>query len=163
VQVEDGVKAATEARAVVAADMAKATTAQPDDARPADSPTGDATQAPSDANSAAKPGPPTISHPITEAGKRRASAAATTTAPGTTGYEIQLGAFGTMVNASKVRDSVLGEFPGARIDPITVNGATLFRVRVGPFATGRDASEAEERLRARGFSPVRYNASAKAG
>jgi cell division protein FtsN len=79
------------------------------------------------------------------------------------GYEIQLGAFRTMANAAKVRDAVLADFPTTRIDEITVSGSPFYRVRVGPFPTAQETSRAEEQLRSRGFTPVRFNASIKEG
>jgi cell division protein FtsN len=142
--------------------MAKATTAAADVA-PSSAPAS-AAATPSGAQPApqgAQATPPTISRPITDAAKRHASDSTVASATAAAGYEVQLGAFGTMANAEKVRESVAADFPGARIDSITSKGKTLFRVRVGPFATGSEAADAEARLRTRGFSPVRFNAPAK--
>jgi cell division protein FtsN len=71
---------------------------------------------------------------------------------------VQVGAFSKLVNAVSLKDDLKAEFPTARIDEMrSSRGTLLYRVRVGPFVTRAEAVRAEERLRALGHEPVRYD------
>jgi hypothetical protein len=137
-------KAAAPAATSAQAPPAASTTAKPADAAPA---TG-AKDAASSAATQAKAG----------------GAPAASTAAAVEGIEVQVGAFSKLVNAVSLKDSLKAEFPTARIDEFrSSGGALMYRVRVGPFASRADAIRAEERLRALGHQPVRYDGRDRAG
>ncbi len=66
---------------------------------------------------------------------------------------LQVGAFQKWEHATALRDQVAGVDPNAFIQEIKRGGRTLFRVRLGAFATYAEAEEVGRRLRAAGFDP----------
>lgn len=74
----------------------------------------------------------------------------TQTAPG---YYVQVGAFGSTENAAKMRDRV-ASFGSVVTSPVTVNGKTLYRVRIGP-ASAKKALETIDRVTKSGISGAR--------
>lgn len=66
------------------------------------------------------------------------------------GFYLQLGAFGSEINARQLQDKV--QTAGFKVGLASANGQ--FRVRVGPIAEHDKALEMQARLKAKGFSPV---------
>ena len=62
------------------------------------------------------------------------------------GYLIQAGAFGDPVLADQMRARIAGLGFAARVEPVQVNGATLSRVRLGPFTDAREVEAMRRRL-----------------
>ena len=60
------------------------------------------------------------------------------------GIFIQLGAFGSENNASRLRDQLRGKYPSTRLYPVQIASKKLFRVRIGPF---KDMSRIEPAIR----------------
>lgn len=75
---------------------------------------------------------------------------AATVAPG---YYVQVGAFGSLENAEKMRAKV-ARFGSAVILPVTVNAKTLYRVRLGPDSA-KKALETMDRVTANGIADAR--------
>jgi cell division protein FtsN len=67
---------------------------------------------------------------------------------------IQVGAFRSQANAESLRARAAATIPEAYLTEADVNGARVYRVRVGRFASLRTAREAESTLRAAGFDCV---------
>jgi len=67
------------------------------------------------------------------------------------GWSVQLGAYASEGSAISLRDSLARSWPDVRIQRADVSGRTLWRVRVGNFASRRDADEAAKRLAASGY------------
>lgn len=70
------------------------------------------------------------------------------------GYIIQVGSFRNSADADalKARLAMIGMV--ARIQEVTVNGETWYRVRLGPFETARAADSARRQLRDNGFDSM---------
>lgn len=66
------------------------------------------------------------------------------------GYWVQAGAFGDAANAHAVQDK-LQSLGSARVIPVDVNGRTLYRVRLGPFASRAAADDAMPGVWGAGF------------
>lgn len=75
---------------------------------------------------------------------------AATVAPG---YYVQVGAFGSLENAEKMRAKV-ARFGSAVILPVTVNTKTLYRVRLGPDSA-KKALETMDKVTANGIADAR--------
>ena len=75
---------------------------------------------------------------------------AATVAPG---YYVQVGAFGSLENAEKMRAKV-ARFGSAVILPVTVNAKTLCRVRLGPDSA-KKALETMDKVTANGIADAR--------
>lgn len=69
------------------------------------------------------------------------------------GYYVQVGAFGSLDNAEKMRGKV-SSFGNALILPVTVNAKTLYRVRLGP-ESAKKALEIMDKLNNNGISDAR--------
>ncbi len=69
------------------------------------------------------------------------------------GYYVQVGAFGSMDNAEKMRSRV-SSFGNALILPVTVNAKTLYRVRLGP-ESAKKALEIMDKVTNNGISDAR--------
>lgn len=69
------------------------------------------------------------------------------------GYYVQVGAFGSLENAEKMRARV-SSFGSALILPVTVNSKTLYRVRLGP-ENAKKALEIMDKVTSRGISDAR--------
>ena len=69
------------------------------------------------------------------------------------GYYVQVGAFGSIDNAEKMRTNVSG-FGNAVIQKTTSNGKTLYRVRLGP-ENAKKALEIMDNISKNGFSDAR--------
>jgi rare lipoprotein A len=62
-----------------------------------------------------------------------------------TGIFVQAGAFGVRANADRLKANLAGVAP-VRIDPITVRGKTLYRVKLGPLSSVSQADSVLERV-----------------
>lgn len=69
------------------------------------------------------------------------------------GYYVQVGAFGSVENAEKMRDKVAG-FGAVVTTPVSVNGKTLYRVRLGP-SNAKKALEIMDKVTASGVAGAR--------
>jgi rare lipoprotein A len=70
------------------------------------------------------------------------------------GLYVQVGAFSNRQNAEKFA-STLAEYGNTKISTTKINGADIYRVRMGVFATGKDALEALDKMRALGYNDAR--------
>ena len=66
---------------------------------------------------------------------------------GLTAWVVQLGSFGTKVNADKLNLSLRKEGFPAFVEPITKKGKTTYRVRVGPEILRADADELLKKIK----------------
>lgn len=71
-----------------------------------------------------------------------------------TGLFVQAGAFAVRANAEKLQRDLSGIAP-VQIDPISVRGKTLYRVKLGPIASVQKADEVLERVIALGSTGAR--------
>lgn len=71
-----------------------------------------------------------------------------------TGIFVQAGAFGVRANAEKLQRDLQGIAP-VQVDPITVRGRTLYRVKLGPIASVQKADAVLERVIALGSTGAR--------
>lgn len=69
------------------------------------------------------------------------------------GYYVQVGAFGSEANAEKMRAKV-SKYGTPIIIPVTVNGKSLYRVRLGP-SNAKKALELMDKVTGAGFSDAR--------
>ncbi len=69
------------------------------------------------------------------------------------GYYVQVGAFGSEANAEKMRSKV-SKYGSAIIIPVTVNGKSLYRVRLGP-SNAKKALDIMDKVTGAGFSDAR--------
>ena len=67
---------------------------------------------------------------------------------------VQVGAFGSEAKANAIRDRARSLGP-AIVEPIIVNGQTLYRVRLGPYGSDREAEGARAQVSAQGFPDAR--------
>ena len=83
------------------------------------------------------------------------AAAATTPAPATaagtapggdTPYILQAGAFGASGDAEAVKARIALLGLGARVESASIDGKTVFRVRMGPYGTASELAEAKRKL-----------------
>jgi len=93
-----------------------------------------------------------------DADEAAAAIASTTTAGSTPAhpatdapYLLQAGAFGASgdAEATKARVALLGL--GARVESASIDGRTVYRVRMGPYATASELAEAKRKLAAGGL------------
>jgi cell division protein FtsN len=68
---------------------------------------------------------------------------------------LQVGAFRVRDRAEAVRKQLEGRFPTVTIKPMTRDGETLYRVRVGGFRSQQDMGLAAAALRTDGWQPMR--------
>lgn len=96
-----------------------------------------AASAPAPTASSAKPAP------VASTETNTTKPAATSTA---TPYILQAGAFGQAAQADELKAKVAMLGLNARVEEATVNGKTMFRVRMGPYATASELSAAKTKL-----------------
>ena len=75
------------------------------------------------------------------------------------GWSVQLAAYASEAPALSLRDSLARSWPDARVQRAEVSGRSLWRVRVGNYATRREADEAAKRLSASGHRAMVVEAS----
>ena len=69
-------------------------------------------------------------------------------------FAVQVAAFTSEARAGALRERLEGAWPGARVERAEVPGRTLWRVRVGRYATRAEAAAAAARLAAAGFAAL---------
>ncbi len=74
--------------------------------------------------------------------------------PRAEGWSVQLAAYASEPPAVSLRDSLARSWPDARVLRAEVGGRQLWRVRVGNYASRREADEAVKRLAASGYRAV---------
>lgn len=84
--------------------------------------------------------------PATSSPATTAAAATATSTPDGVRYILQAGSFGSSGDAEalKARIALLGL--SARVESAEINGKTMHRVRMGPYATASDLAEAKQKL-----------------
>ncbi len=65
---------------------------------------------------------------------------------------LQVGAFRSQANAESLRERIAAEIPGGYVTESDVNGARIYRVRVGRFTSLPAAQDAKDVLRAAGYN-----------
>lgn len=146
VQMSDAELAATEREE--AARKAKAPSADPSAAASGDAEADDA----ADASATPATAAPASSD-------RTAAATATPVHPlADAPYILQAGAFGASgdAEATKAKVALLGL--GARVEAAAINGKTVYRVRMGPYATASELAEAKRKLAAGGLPAMAIRA-----
>jgi len=155
VPVSDAELAATErAEAQRLEDQRKAQAA----AKDAPSPAGDALPAPVDAVDGATPArataPDAAKATTPPATGKTAPPAATIVADAATDntrYLLQAGAFEASGQAEELKAKIAMLGLGARVESAQISGKTVYRVRMGPYGTAGDLSEAKRKLSAGGL------------
>ena len=71
---------------------------------------------------------------------------ATPIASNDTPYILQAGAFGASGDAEAVKARIALLGLGARVESASINGKTVFRVRMGPYGTASELAEAKRKL-----------------
>ena len=84
---------------------------------------------------------------------QKSRVSSSTTAAVAPGYYVQVGAFGSMENAEKMKKNV-SRFGTAVIQPVTANGKTLYRVRLGP-ENAKKALEIMDKISNNGIADAR--------
>lgn len=67
------------------------------------------------------------------------------------GMYIQLGAFGEVANAERMRAGLSTEFPSVRVQPFMSNMRRLYRVRIGPYSDVRNIERNVMQLEQQGY------------
>ena len=70
------------------------------------------------------------------------------------GLYVQVGAFSSRLNAEKFADSI-AKYGNTKITATKINGTDIYRVRMGVFASGKDALETLDKMRALGYNDAR--------
>ena len=96
---------------------------------------------------------PSKTAPAVKSAPKKDSVPAKMSAVVAPGYYVQVGAFGSLENAQRMRDRVSSYGP-ALILPVTVNAKTLYRVRLGP-ESAKKALEMMDKVTAGGLSDAR--------
>ncbi|WP_024868894.1 SPOR domain-containing protein [Pseudoxanthomonas suwonensis] len=112
----------------------------------------DALEGRTPAPAAAAPAPATAATTSAATTPAPAAAPATTTAAATPAkadgarYILQAGAFGSSGDAEEVKARIAMIGLGARVETGQANGRTVYRVRMGPYATASELAEAKQKL-----------------
>ena len=69
-------------------------------------------------------------------------------------YLLQAGAFGNSGEAEAIKARLAMSGLAARVEPTQVNGGTVYRVRVGPYQSANDLSEAKSKLESSGLQAM---------
>jgi rare lipoprotein A len=72
-------------------------------------------------------------------------------APRLEGWSVQLGAYASEATALTLRDNLARAWPEARVQRAEVGGRPVWRVRVGNYASRREADDAAKQLAASGY------------
>ena len=94
---------------------------------------------------------PPVSSTLTPAARAPVPVPPASATPVTEGWSVQLGAYASESSAISLRETLARSWPDARVLRTEVSGRTLWRVRVGHYASRRDADEAAKRLNASGY------------
>ncbi len=77
---------------------------------------------------------------------------------GTTPYILQAGAFGASGDAEAIKAKVALLGLSARVESAAINGKTVYRVRMGPYATASELAEAKHKLASGGLPAMAIKA-----
>ena len=69
-------------------------------------------------------------------------------------YLLQAGAFGNSGEAEAIKARLAMNGLAARVEPTQINGSTVYRVRVGPYQSANDLSEAKSKLESSGLQAM---------
>jgi cell division protein FtsN len=75
-----------------------------------------------------------------------------------TPYILQAGAFGASGDAEAIKAKVAMLGLSARVEGATINGKTIYRVRMGPYATASELAEAKHKLASGGLPAMAIKA-----
>ncbi len=107
----------------------------------------DALEGRTPAPAAAAPAPATVATtPAPAATPATTTAAATPAKADGARYILQAGAFGSSGDAEEVKARIAMIGLGARVETGQANGRTVYRVRMGPYATASELAEAKQKL-----------------
>ncbi|MBN8225664.1 MAG: SPOR domain-containing protein, partial [Xanthomonadales bacterium] len=73
-------------------------------------------------------------------------------------YILQAGAFGAPGDAEEVKAKIAMLGLGARVESGQANGRTVYRVRMGPYASAGELAEAKQKLAASGLPAMAIRA-----
>jgi len=103
------------------------------------------------------PGPAAVSEAITPAPESAVRAPAPTAAaatPTASGYLLQVGAFPSPSDAETLKAKLAMQGFVANVSPVSVNGQTYNRVRLGPFHSATELESAKQRLSSAGINAI---------
>ncbi|HXS73818.1 MAG TPA: SPOR domain-containing protein [Rhodanobacteraceae bacterium] len=96
--------------------------------------------------------------------EQRSAAAANNASPSTgapsqgaaasSGYLLQVGSFPSSADADSMKAKLALQGFTASVQPVTINGQTWHRVRLGPFASATDLESAKQRLSTAGIHAI---------
>lgn len=121
---------------------------------------GEDTSLPKPIDSATASTTPTAAQPTASAEKPKATevakaeAAKSAAKAANTPYILQAGAFGEAAQADELKAKVAMLGLNARVEEATINGKTMFRVRMGPYATASELTTAKTKLSNGGLNAV---------
>ncbi|AIF46270.1 SPOR domain-containing protein [Dyella japonica] len=106
------------------------------------------------------PGPAAVAEAITPAPESAvhapapAAATPTASAPAGNGYLLQVGAFPSPSDAETLKAKLAMQGFVANVSPVSVNGQTYNRVRLGPFHSATELESAKQRLASAGINAI---------
>lgn len=105
------------------------------------------------------PGPAAVSEAITPAPESAVhapapTAAAPAAAAASSGYLLQVGAFPSPADAETLKAKLAMQGFVANVSPVSVNGQTYNRVRLGPFHSATELESAKQRLSSAGINAI---------
>ena len=100
---------------------------------------------------AAKPAPVAVSEAVTAAPEAAVKAQAPATS---SGYLLQVGAFPSPSDAETLKAKLAMQGFVANVSPVSVNGQTYNRVRLGPFHSATELEGAKQRLASAGINAI---------
>jgi len=130
------------------------TAASAADAVADDADTAPAATQPAPQTAAATPTPHASDAPAVQADKPAATPAARSDTP----YILQAGAFGASGDAEAVKARIALLGLGARVESAQISGKTVYRVRMGPYATASELAEAKRKLAGGGLPAMAIQA-----
>ena len=96
--------------------------------------------------------------PADDAGAASADATAPPAGSGDTPYILQAGAFGASGDAEAVKARIALLGLSARVEAATIQGKTVYRVRMGPYGTASELAEAKRKLAGGGLPALAIRA-----
>lgn len=105
------------------------------------------------------PGPAAVAEAITPAPESAVHApapapTAAAAAPSASGYLLQVGAFPSPSDAETLKAKLAMQGFVANVSPVSVNGQTYNRVRLGPFHSATELESAKQRLSSAGINAI---------
>ena len=84
----------------------------------------------------------------------QAPATSTAQPPAGNGYLLQIGSFPNSADADSMKAKLALQGFSVSVQPVTINGQTWNRVRLGPFHSATELEAAKQRLAAAGFNAI---------